>query len=58
MAADDTLKGGGAGNDDMSGGEGRDTFSFDLASAQDTIADFQFGVDEFEFIREQTIATL
>jgi Ca2+-binding RTX toxin-like protein len=40
---------GGQGNDQLSGGLGADTFIFDLGDGQDTITDFENGIDTLNF---------
>jgi serralysin len=48
-AAQDTLNGG-TGNDTMTGGSGGDTFLYvDFAFGQDTVTDYQDGLDYFKF---------
>jgi Ca2+-binding RTX toxin-like protein len=55
-SGNDTLVGGG-GNDTMTGGAGADTFKFSDGFGNDTITDFEDGVDTLEYIGSVTIGS-
>ena len=55
-AGNDTLEGG-AGNDTLTGGRGDDTFKFSYGFGNDTITDFEDGVDTLEYSGSITIGS-